>query len=285
MTARRLGIAGIAAALLVPLLVAPSPAAAAPRGRRDRRPPAPPTPPPRSGSSAPCGSPRSSTSTGRARRPRPTRTGSPPEAEYLGWLDLAQRLHHNAVFVQVRPDRRRVLAVAVRALVGVAHRGARPGPRLGPAGVHGRRGAQARTWSSTPGSTRTGSPCPHPAAPAPTSTKLAPGHPVRKHPDWAVAYPVDAAGSRLYYNPGIPEARQFVADRHAGRGQAVRHRRRALRRLLLPVPGGAGQDFRTTRRFARVRPGLRRPRPTGGGTTSTCWSRRWAAGSRRSSRG
>ncbi|MFI9722385.1 glycoside hydrolase family 10 protein [Streptomyces sp. NPDC052396] len=38
-------------------------------------------------------------------------------------------------------------------------------------------------------------------------SRLAPGHPVRRHPDWAVPY-----GGKLYYNPGLPEVRHFVED-------------------------------------------------------------------------
>ena len=49
------------------------------------------------------------------------------KAEYQGWLDLAQRQNHNAIFVHVRPSGDALLAVAVRALVGVAHRQARRG--------------------------------------------------------------------------------------------------------------------------------------------------------------
>lgn len=37
--------------------------------------------------------------------------------------------------------------------------------------------------------------------------RLAPSHPVRRHPEWAVEY-----AGRLYYNPGIPEVRHFVQD-------------------------------------------------------------------------
>ncbi|HYK72072.1 MAG TPA: glycoside hydrolase family 10 protein [Pseudoneobacillus sp.] len=37
--------------------------------------------------------------------------------------------------------------------------------------------------------------------------RLAADHPARKHPDWVVAY-----GGKLYYNPGIPEAKQFIVD-------------------------------------------------------------------------
>ncbi|MGC0333130.1 uncharacterized lipoprotein YddW (UPF0748 family) [Streptomyces sp. SAI-170] len=38
-------------------------------------------------------------------------------------------------------------------------------------------------------------------------TQLVASHPARRHPDWAVAY-----GGRLYYNPGLPEVRDFVHD-------------------------------------------------------------------------
>ncbi|ONK15643.1 family 10 glycosylhydrolase [Streptomyces sp. MP131-18] len=37
--------------------------------------------------------------------------------------------------------------------------------------------------------------------------RLAQGHPVREHPDWAVTY-----GGRLYYDPGLPEVRAFVQE-------------------------------------------------------------------------
>ncbi|MDM5298330.1 family 10 glycosylhydrolase [Bacillus pumilus] len=35
--------------------------------------------------------------------------------------------------------------------------------------------------------------------------RLSTDHPVRKHPDWTIAY-----GNQLYYNPGIPEAQDFI---------------------------------------------------------------------------
>ena len=37
--------------------------------------------------------------------------------------------------------------------------------------------------------------------------KLAQNHPARENPNWVVSY-----GEKLYYNPGIPEVRQFVID-------------------------------------------------------------------------
>ena len=62
---------------------------------------------------------------------------------------------------------------------------------------------------------------------------LVPDHPARAHPDWVVTY-----GGKLYYNPGIPAARELVEDAIMDAVDELRHRRRALRRLLLPVPGG-----------------------------------------------
>jgi Uncharacterized protein conserved in bacteria len=46
------------------------------------------------------------------------------------------------------------------------------------------------------------------ASPQQDVTKLAANNPARLHPDWTVAY----ADGRLYYNPGVPEVRQLVAD-------------------------------------------------------------------------
>src|SRR5690606_15922354 len=37
--------------------------------------------------------------------------------------------------------------------------------------------------------------------------RLVPEHPARMNPDWVVSY-----GGRLYFNPGVPEAKNFVID-------------------------------------------------------------------------
>ena len=42
--------------------------------------------------------------------------------------------------------------------------------------------------------------------------KLHETHPARQNPDWVVAYPKSGAASRLYYNPGLPEVREFVIE-------------------------------------------------------------------------
>lgn len=41
----------------------------------------------------------------------------------------------------------------------------------------------------------------------PDINKLVPDHPARLHPDWVVSY-----GGKLYFNPGVPEAKRFVMD-------------------------------------------------------------------------
>lgn len=41
----------------------------------------------------------------------------------------------------------------------------------------------------------------------PDVTKLVADHPARLHPDWVITY-----GGKLYFNPGVPEAKRFVID-------------------------------------------------------------------------
>ena len=81
--------------------------------------------------------------------------------------------------------------------------------------------------------------------------------------------------------PGMPEVRRVRPGRDARRRTPLRHRRRPLRRLLLPVSGRRPglrrrRDVRTVRRRASP------TRPPGGATTSTGWSARCPTGSRRS---
>ncbi|GAA3739013.1 family 10 glycosylhydrolase [Plantactinospora mayteni] len=128
-------------------------------------------------------------------------------AEYTGWLDLAQRLNHNAVVVQVRPTADAFWPSPHEPwseyLTGV--RGQDPGwdPLAYLVTEAHKRNLEFHAWFNPYRISM-------PDGAGADVGKLAPGHPVRQNPDWAVAYPVNAAGSRLYYNPGIPEVRQFV---------------------------------------------------------------------------
>lgn len=132
------------------------------------------------------------------------------KAEYLGWLDLAQRLNHNAVVVQVRPTAdafwRSPYEPWSEYLTGV--RGQNPGwdPLAFLVEESHRRNLEFHAWMNP---YRVSMPAPSGAGA--DIAKLAPDHPVRQHPDWVFAYPpAGVAGSRLYYNPGIPEVREFV---------------------------------------------------------------------------
>jgi uncharacterized lipoprotein YddW (UPF0748 family) len=142
----------------------------------------------------------------------PSRTGLPKatvQAEYLRLLDLAVRLRLNAVFVQIRPGGDAFWPARYepwsRYLTGVP--GGDPGwdPLAFMVTEAHRRNLQFHAWFnpfrvSSPGTGGT------------DLTRLAPAAPARAHPDWLVAYPGGTPGSRLYYNPGMPQVRRFVED-------------------------------------------------------------------------
>ncbi|MEV4533085.1 family 10 glycosylhydrolase [Asanoa sp. NPDC049518] len=129
------------------------------------------------------------------------------KAEYLGWLDLAQRLNHNAVIVQVRPTADAFWPSPHEPwsefLTGV--RGQDPGwdPLAFVIDEAHKRNLEFHAWMNPYRVSM-------PDGAGVDINKLAPNHPVRQHPDWVVPYPINAAGARLYYNPGIPEVRAFV---------------------------------------------------------------------------
>ena len=132
------------------------------------------------------------------------------KAEYLGWLDLAQKLNHNAVVVQVRPTADAFWPSPYEPwseyLTGV--RGQNPGwdPLAFLVEESHKRNLEFHAWFNP---YRVSMPAPSGAGA--DISKLAPDAPARQHPDWVFAYPpAGVAGSRLYYNPGIPEVREFV---------------------------------------------------------------------------
>lgn len=132
------------------------------------------------------------------------------QAEYRGWLDLAQRLHHNAVVVQVRPTADAFWPSGYEPwseyLTGV--RGQDPGwdPLAFLVAESHRRNLEFHAWFNP---YRISMPAPGGAGA--DLAQLAPDHPARRHPGWAFAYPpAGVAGSRLYYDPGVPEVREFV---------------------------------------------------------------------------
>ncbi|BCL14148.1 glycoside hydrolase family 10 protein [Micromonospora sagamiensis] len=132
------------------------------------------------------------------------------QAEYLRWLDLAERLNHNAVVVQIRPTADAFWPSPHEPwseyLTGV--RGQDPGwdPLAFLVAESHKRNLEFHAWFNP---YRISMPAPGGAGA--DINQLAPNHPARQHPDWTFAYPpAGVAGSRLYYNPGIPAVREFV---------------------------------------------------------------------------
>ncbi|GIJ75814.1 Uncharacterized lipoprotein YddW, UPF0748 family [Micromonospora phaseoli] len=132
------------------------------------------------------------------------------QAEYRRLLDLAEGLNHNAVVVQVRPTADAFWPSPHEPwseyLTGI--RGADPGwdPLAFLVDEAHQRNLEFHAWFNP---YRVSMPAPGGAGA--DLDQLAPGHPARENPEWSFAYPpAGVAGSRLYYNPGIPEVREFV---------------------------------------------------------------------------
>lgn len=133
----------------------------------------------------------------------PSRTGLSPAAqqqELINWFDLAVRSKHNAVILQVRPTADAFWPGAKepwsRYLTGT--QGGDPGydPLQFAVTEAHRRGLQLHAWFN-----------PYRISMNTNLGELHLKHPARENPDWVVPY-----GGKLYYNPGIPEARKFSID-------------------------------------------------------------------------
>ena len=135
-------------------------------------------------------------------------------AEFRGWLDLAEQFNHNAIFVQVRPTGDAFWPSAYAPwsqwLTGKLD-GSDPGwdPLAEMIAETHARGLEFHAWFNPfRGAQRADV-----GGPGDDWTKLAPGHPLLEHRDWAVIYPKgDKQQSAFYFDPGIPDARRFVQD-------------------------------------------------------------------------
>jgi len=150
----------------------------------------------------------------------PSSPGLDPETvrqEYLGWLDLAVAQRHNAIFVHIRPSGDAFwpsdYAPWSEWLTG-NRSGADPGwdPLAFMIDEAHKRNIEFHGWFNP---YRGGQPGPR--GPGTDINNLAPNHPLRQHPEWSIAYPVgmtggNTSGDRLYFDPGIPDARRYVED-------------------------------------------------------------------------
>src|SRR5262245_32648738 len=146
----------------------------------------------------------------------PSQPGLPEQQvkqEYLGWLDLAQKYHHNAIFVHIRPSGDAFwpspYAPWSQWLTGKMD-GSGPGwdPLQWIIEQTHARNIEFHAWFNP---YRGDQPAPR-GGPGADLTKLAPDHPLLKHPEWRVVYPQGTPNDRLYFDPGIPAARKFVED-------------------------------------------------------------------------
>jgi len=135
--------------------------------------------------------------------PADPRKGANPEQQkkqYSGMLDKLQGMGLNAVFVQVRPTSDAFFPSKLLPwsewLTG--KQGQDPGydPLAYMIEETHRRGMEFHAWFN-----------PFRISVQGDIAKLAADHPAKQHPDWVVKH-----GGKLMYDPGVPEARQFIID-------------------------------------------------------------------------
>ncbi|MFJ8534940.1 glycoside hydrolase family 10 protein [Streptomyces sp. NPDC093591] len=119
-------------------------------------------------------------------------------AELIAHLDTAVERRLNTVILQVRPTADALWPSPYEPWSQVLTGTQGEDPDWDPLGTaveeaHAR-GLQLHAWFN-----------PYRIANHTDPTKLADSHPARRHPDWVVTY-----GGKLYYNPGLPEVREFV---------------------------------------------------------------------------
>ncbi len=131
---------------------------------------------------------------------RPGLSAQTQQAELRSWLDLAVKNNFNAVVLQVRPAADAIWPSPFEPwstwLTG--KQGQDPGYdplRFAVDEAH-KRNLDLHAWFN-----------PYRVSMNAKLRKLAPTHPARAHPDWIVR-----KDGKLYYNPGIPEVREFVTN-------------------------------------------------------------------------
>ncbi|PWJ26660.1 uncharacterized lipoprotein YddW (UPF0748 family) [Branchiibius hedensis] len=131
---------------------------------------------------------------------KPGLTKEQQQRELTDWLDLAEQQGHNAVILQVRPTADAFWPSRFEPwsawLTGT--QGQNPGwdpLKFAVQEAHARN-LELHAWFN-----------PFRIAMTEDPGTLIPSHPARQHPEWTIPY-----GGKLYYNPGIPQVRQFCID-------------------------------------------------------------------------
>jgi uncharacterized lipoprotein YddW (UPF0748 family) len=192
---------------------------------------------------------------------RPGLTETQVKAEYEKWLDLAVAQRHNAIFVHVRPSGDAFwpsqYAPWSEWLTG-RRDGRSPGwdPMAYMVERAHARNLEFHAWFNPYRGTQPG-----PDGPGADFGKLAPGHPLLAHRDWAIAYPAGKS-ARLYFDPGNPAARRFVEDSMLEAVQKYDIDGVHFDDFFYPYPQ-AGQDFPDNASYAKY----------GGGRAKADWRR------------
>jgi len=135
------------------------------------------------------------------------------KSQYLEWLDVVEQRRFNAVYVHIRPSGDAFwpseYAPWSEWLTGKRD-GVGPGwdPVAWMVEQTHARNIEFHAWFNP---FRGAQPAPQ-GGPGGNINKLAPNHPLRAHPEWAVVYPAGTRDARFYFDPGIPAARAFVED-------------------------------------------------------------------------
>jgi uncharacterized lipoprotein YddW (UPF0748 family) len=173
------------------------------------------------------------------------------KAQYGAWLDVAQRQHHNAIFVQIRPNGDAFwpshYAQWSEWLVG-GRTSADPGwdpLEFMVAQTHAR-GLEFHAWFNPYSASKAA-----PEGAGQDINQLAPGHILRQHPDWAVTYPVGTADSKLYFDPGNPDVRRYIEDSMLEAVADYDIDGVVFDDFFYPYPGSAGQEFNDAASYAR----------------------------------
>lgn len=120
------------------------------------------------------------------------------KSDYIEWLDLAREINLNAVVSQVRPTADAFWPSPYEPwsqyLTGTQGKAPEYDPLAFQVEEAHKRNLEYHAWFN-----------PYRVSMQADPSKLHPDHPARKNPDWIFPF-----AGKLYYNPGIPEVREFV---------------------------------------------------------------------------